>query len=152
VYLLKSNYEALEKFILYNNKVENQLNKKIKVLRSDQGGEYVTPIGEFCAQHGIVHEVTAPYSPQSNGVVKHKNHTLKEMMNAMLISSELAQNIWGEAILSSNYFLNKIPQKKEEKTLYELWKGRRPSYKYLRVWGVSSKSYYSDTKENENRS
>ena len=40
VYLLKSKDEAIEKFVLYKNKVENQLNKKIKVLRSDRGGEY----------------------------------------------------------------------------------------------------------------
>ena len=61
------------------------------------------------------------------------------MMNAMLISSGLPQNMWGEAILSSNYLLNKISRKKEEKTAYELWKGKRPSYKYLRVWGCLAK-------------
>ena len=49
VYLLKSKNEAIEKFILYKNEVENQLNKKIKKLRSDRGGEYKAPIGEFCA-------------------------------------------------------------------------------------------------------
>ena len=51
-------------------------------------------------------------SPQSNGVVERKNHTLKEMMNAMLISFGLPQNMWGEAILFSNYLLNKVPKKK----------------------------------------
>ena len=61
------------------------------------------------------------------------------MMNSMLISSGLSQNMWGEAILSSNYLLNKIPRKKEEKTPYELWKGRTPSYKHLRVWGCLAK-------------
>ena len=71
----------------------------------------------------FVHEITTPYSSQSNGIVERKNRTLKEMMNAMLISSGLPQNMWGEAILSSNYLLNKVPRKKEEKTLYELWKG-----------------------------
>ena len=40
VYLLKSKGEVIEKFALYKNRVENQLNKKIKVLRSDQGSEY----------------------------------------------------------------------------------------------------------------
>ena len=99
VYLLKSKDEAIEKFILYKNEFENQLNKKIKKLRSDRSGEYEAPIGEFCAQHEIIHEVTSPYSPQSNGVAECKNHTLKEMMNAMLISSGLPQNMWGEANL-----------------------------------------------------
>ena len=72
MYLLKSKDESIEKFNLYKNKVEIKLNKKVKMLRSDWGGEYETPIGEFCAQHEIIHEVTTPYSPQSNGVVEHK--------------------------------------------------------------------------------
>ena len=49
------------------------------------------------------------------------------MMNAMLISSGLPQNIWGEILLSANYLLNK------------LWKGRQLSYKYLRMWGCLAK-------------
>ena len=139
VYLLKSKGEAIEKFVLYKNEVENQLNRKIKVLRSDRGGEYESPFVDLCAQHGIIHGNTAPYLPQYNGETERKNRTLKEMMNAMLISSSLPQNMWGEAILSSNYLLNKVPKKKAEKTPYELWKGMKPSYKYLRVWGCLAK-------------
>ncbi|WJZ99453.1 hypothetical protein VitviT2T_017897 [Vitis vinifera] len=139
VYLLKSKDEAIEKFVLYKTEVENQLNKKIKVLRSDRGGEYESPFVDICAQHGIIHETTTPYSPQSNGVAERKNRTLKEMMNAMLISSSLPQNMWGEAILTANYLLNKVPKKKAEKTPYELWKGRKPSYTYLRMWGCLAK-------------
>lgn len=137
--MLKSKDEALEKFVLYKQEVENQLNKKIKVVRSDRGGEYVEPFGKFCSQHGIIHEVTPPYSPQSNGVAERKNRTLKEMMNAMLNSSGLPQNMWGEAVLSANYLLNKVPRKKLDKTPYELWKGRKPSYNYLKVWGCLAK-------------
>ena len=139
VYLLKSKGEAIEKFVLYKNEVENQLNRKIKVLRTDRGEEYESPFVDLCTQHGIIHETTAPYSPQSNGVAERKNRTLKEMMTAMLISSGLPQNMWGEAILSANYLLNKVPKKKAEKTPYELWKGMKPSYKYLRVWGCLAK-------------
>ena len=123
----------IEKFVFYKSEVENQLNKKIKMLRSDRGGEYELTFVDFCAQHGIIHETIAPYLPQSNGMVERKNHTLKEMMNAMLISSGLPQNMWGEAILSANYLLNKLPKKKAKKTPYELLKGMKPSYKYLRV-------------------
>ena len=62
------------------------------------------------------------------------------MMNAMLISSGLPQNLWGEALLSANYILNKLPHKKLDKTPYSLWKGRIPSYKYLKVWGCLAKA------------
>ncbi|KAK9194952.1 hypothetical protein WN943_003067 [Citrus x changshan-huyou] len=119
VYLLKSKDEALEKFILYKNEVENQLNRKIKELRSDRGGEYAVLFMSLCEQSGIIHQVTAPYSPQSNGIAERKNQTLKEMMNAMLISSGFPQNMWGEAVLSTNYLLNKIPRKQEDKTSVE---------------------------------
>ena len=118
VYLLKSKDEALEKFITYKNEVENQLDKKIKMVRSDRGGEYEVPIGDFCAQHGIIHQTTAPYSPQSNGIAERKNRTLKEMMSSMLVSSGLPQSMWGEAILTANYLLNKVPRKKLDKTPY----------------------------------
>ena len=112
MYLLKSKDGAIENFVLYKNKVENQLNKKIKVLRSDRGGKYESLFVDVYAQHGIIHETITPYSPQSNGVVERKNHILKKVMNAMLISSRLPQNMWGEVILSTNYLLNNVLKKK----------------------------------------
>lgn len=72
VYLLRSKDEAIKMFRQYKSKVENQLNKKIKGLRSDRGGEYESPFEEFCAQNGIIHQTMAPYFPQSNGIAKHK--------------------------------------------------------------------------------
>lgn len=63
MYLLKSKDEIIEKFILYKIEFENQLNKKIKSIWSNRGGEYVTPIGEYYAEHGIKHEVKPLYSP-----------------------------------------------------------------------------------------
>jgi hypothetical protein len=64
VYLLRNNDEALESFIHYKKEVENQRNKKIKVLRSDKCGEYESHIGDFCSQDGIVQQTTVPYSSQ----------------------------------------------------------------------------------------
>ena len=106
VYLLRSRDEALEMFQNFKNEVDNQIDRKIKVIRSDRGGEYEAPFGDFCSQHGKIHQSTAPYSHQQNGVTELKNRTLKEMMNALLLSSGLPQNLWGEAIISTNYILN----------------------------------------------
>ncbi|GJV50490.1 retrotransposon protein, putative, ty1-copia subclass [Tanacetum coccineum] len=53
------------------------------------------------------------------------------MVNEMLISSGLSQDMWGEAILTTTYLLNKIPRKEKEETPDELWMGRKPSYQYL---------------------
>nr|GEV32875.1 Pol polyprotein [Tanacetum cinerariifolium] len=73
-----STHEAIDKFVLYKTKVKNQLGRKIKVVRSDRGGEYVSPFVELCAKHGIRHEFTAPYSPQQNGIAERKNRTLED--------------------------------------------------------------------------
>ena len=65
VYLLKNKDEAFSMFKIYKAEVENQLNKKIKVLRSDRGGEYFSnEFSNFCEEHGIIHQCTAPYTPQ----------------------------------------------------------------------------------------
>ena len=85
------------------------------MLRSDRDGEYGSPFIDLYAQYEIIHKTTTHYSPQSNEVVERKNLTLKEMMNAMLISSSILQNLWDEAILFANYLLDKVPKKKAEK-------------------------------------
>ena len=86
MYLRKNKDEAIEKFVLYKREVENQLNKKIKVLRSDKCSEYDLLFSAFCVQHGILQEVTAPYSPQLNGAAEEKSQILKEIMNVILLS------------------------------------------------------------------
>ncbi|GJS66716.1 retrovirus-related pol polyprotein from transposon TNT 1-94 [Tanacetum coccineum] len=134
--------EAIDKFVLYKTEVENQLGRKIKVVRSDRGGEYVSSFVDLCAKHGIRHEFTAPCSPQQNGIAERKNRTPeKKMVTAMLISSGMSQDMWGEDSDGLNFFfylLNKIPRKEKEETPYELWMGRKPSYQYLRVLGLFS--------------
>ena len=95
VYLLNSKDEAIDAFKQYKIEVDNQLNKKIKMIISDRGGEYEFPFQEICLENKIIHQMTAPYTPQQNGVAERKNRTLKEMMNALLLSSILPQNLWG---------------------------------------------------------
>lgn len=63
-------------------------------------------------------------------------------MNSFLISSGLPHNIWGEAILSANNILNKIPDNKKDATPYELWKCHKPSFEYLKVWRRLAKSMF----------
>jgi len=109
------------------------LNKKIKRIQSDRGGEYVL-FNEYCVRECIIHEVTPPYSLESNGVVERKNITLKEMMNVMIISSSAPNKVWGEALLIACYLQNRTPHKKTSETPYELWKCYQPNLKYLRAW------------------
>nr|ABF94929.1 retrotransposon protein, putative, Ty1-copia subclass [Oryza sativa Japonica Group] len=81
VYLLKTKDEALDYFKIYKAEVENQLDRKIKRLRSDRGGEFFSnEFDLFCEEHGIIHERTPPYSPESNGIAERKNRTLTDLI------------------------------------------------------------------------
>ena len=73
VYLLRTKDEALDYFKIYKAEVENQLERKIKRLRPDRGGEYFPKIfDEFCEKNGIIHERTSPYSPNQTGLPRGK--------------------------------------------------------------------------------
>jgi transposase InsO family protein len=82
----------LHYFKTYKAEAENQLERKIKRLRSNRGGEYfLSDFSDFCVEHGIIHERTSSYSPQSNGVAERKNRTLTDLVNVMLETSGLSK-------------------------------------------------------------
>ena len=67
-----------------------------------------------------------------NGVEERRNRTLKDMVRSMISHSTLPKSLWGEALKTAAYFLNKVSTKAVAKTPYELWPGRKPSLKHLR--------------------
>nr|ABA94371.1 retrotransposon protein, putative, Ty1-copia subclass [Oryza sativa Japonica Group] len=136
----ESNDEALHFFKTYKAEVENQLERKIKRLTSDRGGEYFSnEFASFCEEFGIIHERTPPYSPQSNGVAERKNRTLTEMVNAMLDTAGLSKEWWSDAVLITCHVLNKIPMKHKEVTPFEEWERKKLNLSYLRTWGCLAK-------------
>jgi len=107
-YFFKSKDEVLDRFKTYKVEVENQLKRSIKILRSDHGREYTSnDMTLFCEEHWIIHDVTASYSSQSNGVAERKHQTLLDMINALIISSGVPENLWGDC-----YILNRAPIRK----------------------------------------
>ena len=82
---MKHKSETFEKFKEFQSEVENHYNKKIKILRSDRGGEYLSyEFGLRVKQCGIVSQVTPPGTPQRNGVSERHNHTLFDMVRSMM--------------------------------------------------------------------
>jgi transposase InsO family protein len=76
---LKSKDEVLGKFNEFKALVENLSKRKIKTLRSDNGGDYTSnEFGRFCRDVGIKRELTTPYNPQKNGVAERKNRMIIE--------------------------------------------------------------------------
>ena len=76
-----------------------------------------------------------PGSPEQNGVAERRNRTLKDMMRSMMSRSNLLEYLWGEAIKTAIYILNRVPSKSVPKTPFELWTSRKPSLNHFRVRG-----------------
>ncbi|CAM8909742.1 unnamed protein product [Rhodiola kirilowii] len=132
VYLLHTKDEALDKFKVFKAEVE-LMHDLIKRLRTDRGGEYYDHV--YFQLNGIIHETTTPYTPQQNGVAERKNRIIKEKVNSMLSYSGLSEGFWAEAMLTTCYPLNRVPNKRKTVTPYELWHKKKPNLNYLRVWG-----------------
>ncbi|KAL0445227.1 UNVERIFIED_CONTAM: hypothetical protein Slati_2245400 [Sesamum latifolium] len=140
VYLMRYKSEAFGRFKEYRLEVENQTNRKIKALRSDRGGEYLS--GEFIVhlkENGILSQWTPPGTPQLNGVAERRNRTLLDMVRSMMSFMGLPRSFWGYVLETGAKFLNVAPSKSVPQMPYEIWYGKFAPYKYLRVW--SSPAY-----------
>ena len=140
VYLLnETQSETFEKFKEFQSEAENHRNKKIKFLRSDLGGEYLScEFGLHLRQCGIVSQLTPPETPQCNGVSERRNNTLLDMMRSMMSLTDLPLSFWGYALETIAFTLNRVSSKSVETTPYELWFGKKPKLSFLKVRGCST--------------
>ena len=136
IYLLRRKSECFDKFKEYKAETEKRHGKCIKSLRSDRGGEYL--LGEFrkyLSENGITSQLTAPGTPQQNGVAERRNQTLLESVRSMMSYSDLPKSFWGHALETAAYLLNLVPSKSVPKTPKELWTGEKPSLRHIQIWG-----------------
>ena len=113
--------ETFGKFKEFLAEVEKQLGKSLKTLRPDRGGEYLdNEFKDFLVEHGILSQLTAPGTPQQNGVAERRNRTLLDMMRSMFSYSSLPISFWGYARQTAVYILNLVPSKFVPKTPLEL--------------------------------
>jgi hypothetical protein len=84
----------------------------------------------------VKRHLTAPYSPQQNGVVERRNQTVVGMARCMLKAKGMPSCFWGEAVTTAVYVLNRAhTHSVDGKTPYEAWYGKRPAVEHLRVFG-----------------
>ena len=145
--------ETFGKFKEFFAEVEKQLGKTVKTLRSDRGGEYLdNEFKDFLIEHGILSQLTAPGTPQQNGVAEWRNRTLLDMMRSMFSYSSLPTTFWGYALQTAVYILNVVPSKSVPKTPLELWNGRKPSLRHFCIWGCPAHVLKGKTEKLESRS
>ena len=139
VYLMQRKSETFGKFKEFLAEAKRQLGKSLLCLRSDRGGEYLdTEFKDHLIEHGIVSQLTAPETPQQNGVAERRNRTMLDMVRSMMSYSSLPLSFWGYALQTAVYILNVVPSKSIQQTPLELWSGRKPSLRHIRIWGCTA--------------
>jgi len=136
VYFLKAKSEVFDKFKEFKNLIENQTNRKIKKLRTDNGTEYTSKDFEnACKKAGIVHQLSCPYTPQQNGTAERMNRTLVEKARCLLLDAGLPKSYWAEATNMSAFILNNLPR--SEKSPDELFYKKKLELPRLELFGAS---------------
>ena len=125
-FFLQEKSEAFEAFKKFKALVEKQSGRFIKALRTDRGGEFVSnEFNSFCEKHEIRRELTAPYTPEQNGVAERKNHTVVEMARGML-QEKIFQNLGRISCLNCGSIEFNSYRSCLWSIPYEAWTGRRP--------------------------
>ncbi|GJU56715.1 putative ribonuclease H-like domain-containing protein [Tanacetum coccineum] len=137
VFFLRTKDETSAILKDFIRQIENQLNQKVKTIRSDNGTEFKNKdVIEFCGSKGIKREYSNARTPQQNGVAERKNRTLIEAARTMLADSFLPNTFWAEAVSTACYVLNRVlVTKPHNKTPYELLTGKIPIISYIRPFG-----------------
>lgn len=92
VYILKTKDQVFDCFLQWKALVERQSKRKLKTLRTDNGGEYTSnKFEKYLKDEGIRHEKTVPKTPKQNGVAERLNRTLVESARSMLLDANLSK-------------------------------------------------------------
>ena len=107
---LKLKSEVYSIFVHFKAYVENLIGNKIKVLRTDSGGEFTSSMFKsFLLQHGIMHQFSFLHTPEQNGCVERKHMHLTETARTLLTASKVPHKFWVEAFSTALFLINKLP-------------------------------------------
>lgn len=138
VFFLKSKHETFKHFKDFKQLVENQTNRKIKILRSDNGGEFCSAEMEnYLKCCGIIHQKTNSYTPEQNGLCERYNRSIVEKARCLLFDADFDKQLWAEAVNTAVYLKNRSPAAglDQNVTPVEVWTGRKPNVSDIRVFG-----------------
>lgn len=138
-------YIAFEKYVL------RQFNKQIKNFHSDGGGEFInTKLSTYFLSTGIVHQVSAPYTPEQTGMVERRHRTIRELGMTMLFQCGAPLFLWIEAFTTAVYLMNRLPSSALNfETPYFALHGSHPDYSLLRAFGSKCFPYTWDTRKHK---
>ena len=137
VYFMKTKDQVLEKFKEHEAMVTNMTEKKIKILRSDNGGEYTSKeFSNYLKEKGIQQQLSVPRTPQQNGVAERMNRTIQETARSMMHNAGQDKKFWAEAVCTAVMIRNRSPTVSvDNMTPYECFYGSKPDVSHFKVFG-----------------
>ena len=137
---LKKKSDAFAAFKQYKAYAENQLGRRIKALRDDKGGEYMSKDwSALCQAEGIHRQHTLRDEPHQNGVAERANRTISEGITAMLNEAYLPATFWWDAVAAFVHTHNRsLTSANKSTTPFELWNKCKPDVSHLRVFGCTA--------------
>jgi transposase InsO family protein len=109
---MKHKDEVLKCFQNFRALYENQFNTQVKILRTDDGTEYVNKeFNAFLSRNGILHQTSCPDTPPQNGVAERKNRHILEVARSLMFTMNVPKFLWSEAVLTATYHINHTPSK-----------------------------------------
>ncbi|GKE21937.1 retrovirus-related pol polyprotein from transposon TNT 1-94 [Tanacetum coccineum] len=130
--------EASEIIIKILKQAQVSLKARVRYLRSDNDIEFINQtLRNYTEDVGITHHTSTTRTPQQNGVVKRRNHTLVEAARTMLIFSKSPFFLWAEVVATACHTQNRsLIHTHYNKTPYEVIIDHKPELKYLYVFGA----------------
>ena len=139
LYLLKSKSEVFTKFTHFKAMIETPFSAKIKIFRSDRGGEYTSNVFKtYLLQQGIIHQLSCPNTPQQNGLVERKHKHLIETSITLLSQAFIPSSYWSYAIQTAISLINLLPTSvlKFHSPWFKLY-STKPDLSQLKVFGCA---------------
>ncbi|SGZ01935.1 BQ5605_C033g11174 [Microbotryum silenes-dioicae] len=129
---------VIEAFNMFRTSVENMTGKKIRFVRSDNGGEFTSKMFEtYFKTNGIIHERTAPYTPENNGQVERLNGSIMTTVKAMLHDANLPKTFWSYAMQAAVYLSNRTTVACLNRvTPYKIIFGKKPRVSHIKPFGA----------------
>jgi hypothetical protein len=108
---LRSKDQAMTMFMEFQVWAEAEAERKLGTFHTDYGGEFTTrTFLDYCAKMGIQRHLTAPYTPEQNGIMEQRNQTIMSMARSMLKAMMALGWLWGEAVVTSMHILNRCQE------------------------------------------
>ncbi len=155
VHLLKTKKETATYIKQYLDYIRTRFPRpgQLAMIRTDGGTEFVNKkVTKLLEDFGMTRETSEPYAHQHNGTAERFNRTVQEKIRALLFDAGYPVTFWGHAALAATYLYNRTPHATNNNhTPYELFTGRKPDVKHLRIFGSMAYVHLSGTKKLQKR-